>query len=413
LRLAEPLAPTLSVDLDGDGRDEVVSASGRRGDVSLEVRDAGGARLAEAKAPAPPGDVVRLDLTSGSLGSAGALVEVDASTDAARCVSIWRLRGGRLERVPMHDEHGKELPDCGPPAGWTYRFERESGDRPSVLVRERTENSPQGALHVREVFAFAGFSLDVDPKRSTRAISGVEIPRWFGAVLYSDEALYVLNGRYDLSRMRSQPTIRIQAERDRGVFAVELSSPSGSAVAPVESSAEGNGGTVLGVRLGQKTGRVTVRLGGADKILPMQVEVAGLGEPWDQLYGPAGSWHGRAERVFADASDELAADHLPGIWVGPAGSQMPIELEGSPPYRVRVGPDVFRLDLAGAEKPVDILLVPESKASRGWGIVLRGKNAIERVPMACSPAVPGGLALCRSDGSPERMRRLGARLNAS
>src|SRR4029077_12877778 len=127
----------------------------------------------------------------------------------------------------------------------------------SVLVRERTENSPQGALHVREVFAFAGFSLDVDPKRSTRAISGVEIPRWYDAVLYSDEALYVLNGRYDLSRMRAQPTIRIQANRERGVFAVALSSPSGSAVAPVESSTEGNGGAGVRGRLGQEDRRVT------------------------------------------------------------------------------------------------------------------------------------------------------------
>src|SRR5262249_10022568 len=195
LRLAGPLAPTLSVDLDGDGREEVVSAEGRRGVVRLAVRGADGARIAEAKAPAPAGDVVRVELSSGSLGSAGALVEVDAATDAARCVSVWRLRNGGLERVPMRDERGKELPDCAPPGGWTYRFERESGDRPSMLVRERTESTPQGPLHVREVFAFAGFSLDADSRRSTREIAGVAIPRWYDAVLYSTEALSVLNGR--------------------------------------------------------------------------------------------------------------------------------------------------------------------------------------------------------------------------
>src|SRR5262249_20854406 len=157
------------------------------------------------------------------------LVAVDAATDAARCVSVWRLRGNALERVPIRDERSKELPDCGPPGGWAYRFERESDDRPAVLGRERTDPSAQGPVHVRDVFVFAGFSLDADAGRATREVSGVAIPRWYDAVLYSTEALTVLNGRYDLSRMRPEPTIRIAADRDRGVFAVELSSPSGSA----------------------------------------------------------------------------------------------------------------------------------------------------------------------------------------
>ena len=413
LRLSEPMTPTLAVDLDGDGHEEVVSAAGRGGVVRLEVKNADGARIGEAKAPSPSGDVIRVELAAGSLGSSGALLEVDASTDASRCVSVWRMRGGALERVPMRDESGKDLPDCGAPGGWAYRFERESADRPAVLVREKTEASAQGPLHVREVFAFAGFSLDADTKRSTREISGIKIPDWFEAVLYSDDALSILNGRYDLSRMRAHPTIRIAADRDRGVFGVELSSPSGSATAPVVSTAEGNGGTILGVRLGDQTGRVTVRLGGDPRILPMQVEVAGLGAPWDQLYGPAGSWHGKAEHVYANAADELASDEIIGMWSEPGGGQMVIELEGPAPYRVRVGKDVYAIDLARAEKPVDVLLVPEGKSSRGWGIVLRGKNVIDRVPYACASGGDGGLSACRPDGAPERLRRLGARFNAS
>src|SRR5262249_12760301 len=80
LRLGDRRGPTLSVDLDGEGGEEVVSAASRRGVVRLEVKSADGARLTDAKAPAPSGDVVRVELSSGPLGSAGSLLQVDAAT---------------------------------------------------------------------------------------------------------------------------------------------------------------------------------------------------------------------------------------------------------------------------------------------------------------------------------------------
>ncbi|MFY9552366.1 MAG: hypothetical protein WAU32_14560, partial [Thermoanaerobaculia bacterium] len=92
LRVAEPsaLAPSLSADLDGDGTVETVRATAARGAVKLEVLDAEAHRLAVAKAPAPAGQVVPITLTSAPLGSAGALVEVVAATDASVCRTIWR-----------------------------------------------------------------------------------------------------------------------------------------------------------------------------------------------------------------------------------------------------------------------------------------------------------------------------------
>ena len=45
---------------------------------------------------------------------------------------------------------------------------------------------------------------------------------------------------------------------------------------------------------------------------------------------------------------------------------------------------------------------------RAWGIVLRGQNVLERV----RGRLPGPTARrCRADGPPERLRRIGARIN--
>ena len=96
----------------------------------------------------------------------------------------------------------------------------------------------------------------------------------------------------------------------------------------------------------------------------------------------------------------------------PQGGHWPLALDGSPPYRVRIGSDLYDIDLGRAEKPADLVLRPV-KAGRAWGIVLRGRNVIERIPVTCAAAPAGSPAPpCRADGPPERMRRLGARANA-
>jgi hypothetical protein len=409
LRLAsDPLAPSLTADFDGDGREETVAAAPRRGAVRLELRDAAGRKLAEASAPSPAADVVHVALSAGSLGSAGALLAVTASTDASECVSIWRYKDRSLSQIPIRGGDGKDLPDCGPANAWAFRWEQDADGRPAAFVRERTEKTEQGALRIRDVFAFAGFSLDADAKRSAREIEGVPIPAWYDGVLYTTSARETLYARFDISRMRPEPTLAIVTDRERGVFALRFTSPTGTVTAPVQSYAARAGEATLGARLGEKTARVRVRLAG-DGTVPIEVEVQGLGAPLDESYGPAGSWHGRAGKIFPRAADEVASEDLADTWIDATGRQIPISIEGALPYRVRIGPDLYAVDLDGAEKPLDLLLLPAGASGRPWGISLRGKNALDRVPLACEAGAER--PVCRADGPAERLRRFGARAN--
>ena len=402
------MTPSLAADLDGDGREETVKAAAGRGTVRLTVEDASG-RRADAKAPAPKSDVVRVALSAGSLGSAGALLLVDAASDSGDCVSVWRLRNGRLDRVPIHETGGKDAPDCGAAGTWSWSWKSPGEGRPAALVRERSEATPRGAFAVREAFAFAGFSLEPDAALSRSEIAGIVIPAWYDAVLYSTGALEVLYARYDLSRIRPDPTLRIVADRARGVFAARFTSPEAELDLPVVAVETSGRLTTLETRSGGKSARLVVHLGGADDAAPMWVEVAGLGAPFDQVYGPAGSLHGRAAKIFPSIDDELASEALAATWVDPRGGQSTLELAGDPPYRLRINGDVYTIDRARAAKPVDIVLAPEGGRGRVWGLTLLGKNVLERTPLVCPPAA----GPCRPDGAPERLRRLGARANAS
>ncbi|HYX20985.1 MAG TPA: hypothetical protein VFA98_09095 [Thermoanaerobaculia bacterium] len=401
------MAPSLAVDLDGDGREETVTASPGHGVVRVTVKDAAG-RQTDAKAPAPKSDVVRVGLSAGSLGSAGALLLVDAASDSGDCVSVWRLRGDRLERVPIRETGGKDAPDCFAAGAWTWQWRTSGEGRPAALVRERSGTAPQGAFTVRDAFAFAGFSLEPDAALSGREIAGVAIPTWYDAVLYSNAALEVLYSRFDLSRLRPEPTLRITADRARGAFAVRFAAPEGDVELPVTASEPQGKAIRLDASLGEKSARLVVHLGGADGTVPMMVEAAGLGAPYDQIYGPAGSYHGRAAKVFLDADDELASEELASTWIDPRGGQTTFDLAGAPPYRIRIEKELYGIDRARAEKPIDVVLVPETPTGRAWGIMLRGKNVIERTPVSC----PAGGGPCRPDGPPDRLRRLGARANA-
>jgi hypothetical protein len=401
---------SLTADFDGDGASETATASPARGSVRLTVRDAGGKKLAEAKAPAPAGEVVPVTLTSGPLGSAGALIEVVAATDASECRTIWRFRDGKLSPLPIRDASGRALPDCAAPAGWSSSWAREGDGRPAAWVRERTQTVEQKTLRTREAFAFAGFSLDSDASRSSVDIGGVPIPAWYEATFYARPALETLYGRFRLDDMRREPALRIEADRARGVFALRIAGPAGALVAPVESYALVSRIATLGVRAGERSGQATVRLGG-DGSVPTEVVVTGLGSDWDGSYAPAGSWLGGSRQMFPSAADELAANDLAGLWGDPGGGQTTIAIDGKPPYRIRIGPALYALDLEGAAPPFDAFLFPVDAGGggRAWGLVLKGQNALERTPVACSgtPARPP----CVADGAAETLRRLGARVN--
>ncbi len=330
------VAPSVTADFDGDGAPETAIAAPSRGSVRLELRDAGGRRLANAKAPAPSGDVVPVTLTSGPLGSAGALIEVVAATDAVECRTIWRYRDGKLAPLPIRDASGRALPDCSAPAGWTASWARESDGRPAAWMRERTQKVEAGSLRTREVYAFAGFSLDFEAARSAVDVAGIPIPSWYAATLYSRTALETLYSRFRLDDMRREPTLRIETDRGRGIFALHFTGPKGTVLAPVDAYAAGDGNATLAARAGERTAHVTIRLGG-DGTVPSDVVVAGLGPDWDRSYAPAGMWRGNTRQVFPSAADELASDDLVGLWGDPAGRQTAFALDGAPPYRLRVG----------------------------------------------------------------------------
>jgi hypothetical protein len=361
-------------------------------------------------APAPAGGVVPVTLTSGPLGSAGFLIEVVAATDVSECRTIWRYRDGRLAPLPIRDASGRALPDCAPPAGWSASWGREGEGKSAAWVRERAQKSDAGTLRIRETYGFAGFSLDFDASRSSVDLGGIPIPSWYAATYYSRTALDTLYGRFRLEDMRREPTLRIETDRVRGVFALRFEGPAGTLVAPVDAYSLVGGTATLGVRAGERAGQAAVRLGG-DGSVPYEIAITGLGPEWDRSYAPAGSWRGAARQVFPSAADELAANDLAGQWGDASGGKTPIAIGGDLPYRLRVGASLYTLDLEGARPPFDALLLPlETRGgARPWGVVLKGQNGLERVPLACSgtPARPP----CRADGPAETLRRLGARVN--
>ena len=386
-----------------------MTAESAPGFVRLQVRDASGRKLADAKAASPAGDVVPLSLTSGPLGSAGALVEVVAATDAMECRTFWRYRDGALTPLALRDAAGKTVPACSPPAGWTSRWEAASGGRSAAWVRERAGTAAGGPLDVREAYAFAGFSLDFDAARSATRISGVPIPDWYAATLYSRAALEILYSRFRLEAMRGEPTLTIDADRGRGVFALRFAGPRGELVAPVDSYAVSSEGATLGARAGDLTVRARIRFA-AGGTVPLTVVVEGLGPDWDRSYSPAGAWRGGARQVYPRAADELAAQDLTGTWSDPRGEVRRFAIEGEPPYRLRSGDAAWTVSLDGALAPFDAVLLPAGTSGRALGLVLQGTNRIDLVPVVCPGEPPR--PPCRADGERESLRRLGARINA-
>src|SRR6266581_1512534 len=82
---AAPSLPTLTADFDGDGSVETAVAEASDAKGRLRILDASGKRLGEASFPVPEGRHPRIALSAGPLGSAGALLAVEASAGASRC----------------------------------------------------------------------------------------------------------------------------------------------------------------------------------------------------------------------------------------------------------------------------------------------------------------------------------------
>lgn len=405
---------TLSVDLDGDGTPEAVQAERSRAQVRVTVRDARGKRIANVSAPAPREGAVGVSLAAGVLGSAGALLEVAASSSAETCRSIWRLRSGKLETLPVRLPAGP-LSTCGPSEEWSARFERDAEDKPARYLRERSRATPRGTHKETQIFQFSGFQLDLAESRGE--IDGVSIPDWYDAVFYPRPAIEALFERFDFTPLRQLPQLSIEADAARGAFSLRFHDAGKETVLPVRASSPGpENSTLLRVDGSMEPVDVAVRL---TRDVPWEIEVRGLSERLDGTYVPVSRIENGALRVYPNAASELSANGLPGTWSIDARQTVTIAAAPGALDRIQVDRESFAVDLDRAPAGLDVLLVPEHKAP-SWALDLRGPHAVLRVPVRCSawrsPAGPGDQPIanrpaCEGTGPGVTWRRVGARIN--
>ncbi len=403
--------PQVTADLDGDGQEETATAETRGKTVRLRLRDSRGKLLAESSAPAPSSENLEIALTTGSLGSAGALLEVVASSGDAECRSLWRYREGKLSRVPVHESE-KPLPDCESAGGRSYRWEKSDEDAPAAYVRERLRPTPDGLYRQIEVFQYTGFRLDLDRRRSTASIGGVPIPSWYDVLLYPKAALEGLYARFDLSRLKTAPRLRIQTDPSAGVFALHFTDTGGEERLPVTVATPGaeKNEVLLTAGSGSRVAcaRVTLTAKGT---VPVEVLVEGLGSGSDGPYAPVAHLRERALQVYESAEQELAAEGLAGMWTTDQDERLTVTLLSDSPPLVRFGTAEVSVNLERAPAGVDMLLIPSDGSVSRLGVTLRGPRAIERISLRC-PQGPGtDPEPCQKMGPGQVLRRLGALLN--
>jgi hypothetical protein len=398
---------SLSADFDGDGRVETATARPRGKAIRLEIADAGGKRLASADAAAPAGALDSVTLTGGPLGSPGVLLAVSAAAGGEQCHFVYRFKDRTLTRLPLQ-QGARRLPDCAPAEGWTLRWERPVEDAPAIAVRERTRETPEGPHREREVYAFTGFALELDPARSSARIGAVVIPTWIPAVLYTRDALEILKSRFDLTRFRAAPRLTIETEPGRGAFAFHFKDRAGELVAPVTEAGRGaeNNELQLSIRAGDRT--TPVRLTVRDRIVT-EVVVSGLGNRWDALYSPANRLTGASVETFARAEDEVASEMLPGLWTSERGEQLAMNLVPGALGVVEMHKAQLEVLLDPVPSGADVLLLPRDGSAPAWALVLRGGNGIARLPVRC--ARDGSAWTCDPTGPGELFHRVGGRMN--
>ena len=85
-------------------------------------------------------------------------------------------------------------------------------------------------------------------------------------------------------------------------------------------------------------------------------------------------------------------------------------LASNDPVLVGIGKLQFAVDVDRAPDGIDALFVPKAGGAPTAGLILRGPDSIERVPVRCETAAPP--FGCHPAGPPEVLRRVGGRINA-
>ncbi len=413
LAAATPSPQSLSVDLDGDGTLETVGAAVHGKAVRLEVRSGSSRKvIARADAPLPKSGVTAVALSEGPLGSAGALVEVTASSGTdAECRSVWRLRDGALLRVPVAGRSGP-LPDCIAREGWVYGWDRPAADAPAQYRRERTRETAGGTHHQVESFRYAGFKLELDRSRSQAEIRGLVIPSWYPTRLYQKSALEGLYTRYDLGALKRGPRLQVVTDAAGGIFSVSLGPAGKEELLPVTARGGGPEQHDVVLTLGSSTPPVELRItlaGGAP--VPGEAVLSGHSPSFDGFYSGAMHITDGALRIFETAADELATNGLVGHWTSEKGEPMSIELASSDPALLNIRKGKFRMELEGAPDGLDALALPSDGGRPSRGVQLRGPNSFSWVPIQCAES-GASWRDCRVTGPGEILHRVGARMNA-
>ena len=420
--LAPPLAAAapspappaaLSVDLDGDGALEQVSAIAKRRAARVEVRSAASGKVvARADVPVPGSKtdgIPEINFSAGSLGSAGALLEVVAASGAQECRSVWRLREKSLLRVPL--AASPPASDCAPRGEWSYGWDRPAEDSPAEYRRERTRETGLGPHRRVESFRYAGFRLEVDPARSFSEIRGVRIPSWYAATLYRRSALEGLYAHYDLSALKKSPRVRFVTDPEQGIFAARLLSSAGERMLPVTKLERGAEGNEILLTLGSPESPVRARVALAGKPgVPSEVTLQGAGSDADVLYTPATLITEGGLHMFATAEDALVSTSLVGTWSGQNAEKVTMTLASNEPVLLGIGDLQFAVEVDRAPDGIDALFVPKAGGVPTSGLILRGPNSIERVPVRCEKAAAP--FRCHPAGPPEVLRRVGGRVNS-
>jgi hypothetical protein len=376
--------------------------------VRLEISDAGGEVLARETVPSPGKVNPRVELTLGTLGSAGALIEAAVAGGDIECRTLWRYRERRLSRVPLPGSSGP-VPDCGPPE-WKYRWERPSEDAPALLVRERSRQRGNGLFREVEGYRYAGFRMEPERGRSSSAINGVEIPGWRDVTLYPRALIESLTERFDLAGFHTEPHARLIADRAQGIFELRVEDPSQARSFPITAAVPGQGTRETLLSIGTEGARVRVFVSG-DGSVPVDARVQGLGSRFDRGYLPVTRQGTSGQRVYDAAEQELAEEFLPGTWDS-GKEQMAVTLLSDTLPRLRFGKSEVSVSFAQAPNGVDILLLPRDGSPPSLGLQLKGPNAFVEVPVRCAPAGSGAARPCEAGAPGQQWRRVGARVNA-
>jgi hypothetical protein len=398
---------TMTLDLDGDGSAESVRARGTGRKVELTVTNAAGKRVSRVRVPSPAAGVEILALAEGELGSAGALIEVEATGASETCRSIWRLRESRLDAVPLR-EGAATVPDCEA-GGWSATWEIPEGSATSIYRRSRSRDAGGQRHEETRVYAFTGFALERDAARGSATIDGVEIPRWPLSEMLPTDAVDRLREAFDYETVRTAPRLFLDTDRDAGVFRVRMRDGEGEIALAVRASSRPESGLQrLEASDGQASGSVAILVRDG---LPTEATVTGMGDRFDRVYRAVSRLHPDRIVLYPNPEEDVAREILPGSWSGRSGGRIEIRLAAEGPGRVEMDGKSYRVAIRGAPSGTDVLLLPIEASGQTWALDLRTVDGLIRVPARCA-ATSSEDPRCEVQGTPSELyRRVGARLN--